>query len=108
MKMEDVILLIVISVIAVAIVLLKLFHLNYCKEERCDTQVAGDIIGAMPPYKAYERISQKSSPSNRPKREEGDFFDYVFSDSKEDSSNIENQLLHVYGEDLSGEDTSEK
>ena len=106
--MENVILLIVISVVVVAIVLLKLFHLNYCREERCDIQVVGDIIGAMPPYKAYERISQKSSPSNRPKREEGDFFDYVFSDSKEDSSNIENQLLYVYGEDLSGEDTSEK
>ena len=108
MNSEKIIMIVIITLAAISILLLKLLNLRYKRKEKKKVLSVGDFSVIMPSYEQYERISQKASPKNKPKREDGDFFDYVFATDQDDSNSIENRLLEIYGEDLKEEVADEQ
>ena len=108
MDSKSIILMAIISLAIIVVGTLKLMNIKYQKKEEKKFLGVGSFSTHMPSYKEYERISQKTSPKNKPKRETGDFFDYIFTPVEDIKECIEDKILSIYGEDLKDETTNEQ
>lgn len=91
---------VLLILICIAIIL-KISHIVYEKNiERDEKQFNSAIclLKKEPSYKKYKKVSKKSLHPNMPKREIGDFFDFVFQQIDEDEKCVENNILGMYGE----------
>jgi len=78
---------------------LKLFHSIYSRSIKQTYNSNNKINIEKPSYNKYKKVANKLCSKNAPKRKFGDFFDYIFYDSKKHEDVIENNILGLYGED---------
>lgn len=91
-----------IFIVAILLIftVLKLFHLMYRNKMKKKTYKLVNVMNKRVPYKKYEKVSSKMSPSNTIQRQKGDFLDFILENDDTDTNAIENSLLDVYGDDL--------